>query len=168
MMALAKGQATRQTAGVWREQAERVAVEPVGPLLRRMDALRQEAERTRRRLEETRAAAAGTGQALSPLGGSRGQKPNKMEACAIKSVELEEDLKELEEKLEPLVERARGMIGGMEAGTRRTVARLRFLEGASCAMIAWRLHYSRSYVYKALGEGMAEMAKQGGQDGDGA
>lgn len=43
------------------------------------------------------------------------------------------------------------MIGGMEAGTRRTVARLRFLEGASCAMIAWRLHYSRSYAYKALG-----------------
>lgn len=161
-MTLAKEQAARQITGVWRERAERVAVESVGPLLRRMDALRQEAERTRRRLEETRAAAASTGQALSPLGGGRRHKQSKVEACVIKSVELEEDLKELEEKLEPLVERARGMIGGMEAGTRRTVVRLRFLEGASCAMIAWRLHYSRSYVYKALGEGMAEMAKQEG------
>lgn len=160
MMALANGRAARRTAGMWREQTVGGAVETVRPLLRRMDALRQEAERTRWRLEETRAAAAGTGQALSSLGGSRRQKQNKVEACVIKSVELEEDLKELEEELEPLVERARRMIGGMEAGTRRTVARLRFLEGASCAMIAWRLHYSRSYVYKALGEGMAEMAKQ--------
>lgn len=61
MMASAKGRTARQTADVWREQAESGAVEPVGLLLRRMDALRQEAERTRRRLEEARAAAAGTG-----------------------------------------------------------------------------------------------------------
>lgn len=123
--------------------------------LKRMDELREEIRRGMRHMEELAEEATRATSRLSPVQYGGMARRSKVEHAVISSLDLEQELKEQKEELNALAEWVTSVVNRLPVGTSRTIVKLRFLEGLSCAAIAWRLHYSRSYVYKALAEGMA-------------
>lgn len=123
--------------------------------LKRMDELREEIRRGMRHLEELAEEAMRATSRLSAVRYGGMAKRSKIEHAVISSLDLEQELNEQKEELKALDEWVTTLVNRLPVGTSRTIVKLRFLEGLSCAAIAWRLHYSRSYVYKALAEGMA-------------
>lgn len=122
--------------------------------LKRMDELREEIRRGMRHLEELAEEATRATSRLSAVQYGGMAKRSKVEHAVISSLDLEQELKEQKEELNALAEWVTAVVNRLPVGTSRTIVKLRFLEGLSCAAIAWRLHYSRSYVYKALANGM--------------
>ena len=127
-------------------------------LLKRLDELRGEVERAERSLEALAEASTRASSRLNPVWYGRTHGESRIERAVIGGLDLEREIQALNAEKEGLLQKVAPLVERMPAGTRRAIVKLRFIDGMSCAAITWRLHYSRSYVYKALAEGIGQMA----------
>ena len=96
---------------------------------------------------------------LSHMRYNRETRSSRVEHAVITGLDLEREIRELIREEESLLAWISPLVMTLPAGTRRAIVKFRFLDGMSCSAIAVRLHYSRSYIYKALAEGIGVMAK---------
>ena len=138
-------------------EQEAEGVRQMQETLKRMDELREELAQAERRLESLREASTRTGALLGLTRCRNSGRHSRIEHAVISGLDLEAEVQELRAELGALVAQVTPMTERLKAGNCRVIVRLRFLDGLSCAAIAWRLHYSRSYVYKVLTAGMRRM-----------
>jgi len=126
--------------------------------LKRLDELRENLARAMRCLDTMEEEGVRATTCLSHMRYNCGTRSSRVEHAVITRLDLEREIRELIAEEELLLEWLSPMVKKLPAGTRRAIVKFRFLDGMSCRAIAVRLHYSRSYIYKALLEGIRAMA----------
>lgn len=145
-------------AQVWRGREEPSTL-ALQQLLRQLDRLRGEIAQGEWQARELAAAALRATSRITPVRYSGMARHSRVESAVLHSVDVEKDLEELRQALEALLSQVRPLVEALPAGIRKTIAHMRFLDGKGCAAIGLGLHYSRSFVYKALSEAMTAMVE---------
>lgn len=82
------------------------------------------------------------------------------EKAVLDKTRVEHDLRVMKAEEDALLARITPLIERLPVGAKRLITTLRFVDGDSCMTIAHGLHYSRSFVYKALYDSMDLMAQE--------
>jgi len=96
---------------------------------------------------------------LSHMRYERGIRASRVEHAVITKFDLEREIYVLNIEKEELLGCVSPYVERLPAGTGRAIVKFRFVDGMSCREIGLRLHYSRSYIYKALAVGIKMMAR---------
>jgi len=80
-------------------------------------------------------------------------------AHSLESIMTPDERKTLSEEEESICECLEPLINSLPPGRGKVVARTRIIDGYDCGWIARTLHYSRSCIYKSLGDAIKSMSR---------
>lgn len=134
----------------------------VGDVLARLDSIHRAITRARGRINYLMQSAQRVNSRLTPVRYGRGVEHSRIEYAILESEEERWGIRELEQERDEILGVIRPLVERLPAGLLRAVATQRILDGVPCGLIARKMHYSRSYIYRLLdeaGKRMAEMQK---------
>lgn len=119
-------------------------------ILVRIDQIHRAITRAVGRIEYLKLVAERSGSSLTPVRYGRGVEHSRIEYAVLESDAERWGIGELQKELEHHLLTVRPLVERLPAGLMRAVAVQRILEGRPCGLIAKRMHFSRSYVYRLL------------------
>ena len=134
----------------------------VRDVLARLDSIHRAITRARGRINYLMQSAQRVNSRLTPVRYGRGVEHSRIEYAVLESEEERWGIRELEQQRDEILGVIRPLVERLPAGLLRAVATQRILDGVPCGLIARKMHYSRSYIYRLLdeaGKRMAEMQK---------
>jgi len=131
-------------------------------VLARLDSIHRAITRARGRIHYLMQSAQRINSRLTPVRYGRGVEHSRIEYAILESEEERWGIRELERERDEILGVIRPLVEHLPAGLLRAVATQRILDGVPCGLIARKMHYSRSYIYRLLeeaGNRMAEIQK---------
>ena len=131
-------------------------------VLARLDQIHRAITRAKGRVNYLMQSAQRVNSRLTPVRYGRGVEHSRIEYAVLESEAERWGINELEQERDALLMTVRPLVERLPAGLLRAVATQRILDGVPCGLIARKMHYSRSYIYRLLDEAgrrMAEMQK---------
>ena len=131
-------------------------------VLARLDQIHRAITRAKGRVNYLMQSAQRVNSRLTPVRYGRGVEHSRIEYAILESEEERWGIRELERERDELLGVIRPLVERLPAGLLRAVATQRILDGVPCGLIARKMHYSRSYIYRLLdeaGKRMTEMQK---------
>ncbi len=131
-------------------------------VLARLDEIHRAITRARGRINLLMQGAQRANSRLTPMRYGRGVERSRIEYSVLESEAERWGISELEKERDDLLRTVRPLVERLPAGLLRAVATQRILDGVPCGLIARRMHYSRSYIYRLLdeaGERMVQIQK---------
>lgn len=131
-------------------------------VLARLDEIHRAITRAKGRVNYLMQGAQRANSRLTPERYGRGVEHSRIEYAVLESEAERWGINELEQERDALLTAIRPLVERLPAGLLRAVATQRMLDGIPCGLIARKMHYSRSYIYRLLeeaGERMAEIQK---------
>lgn len=131
-------------------------------VLARLDQIHRAITRAKGRVNYLMQSAQRVNSRLTPVRYGRGVEHSRIEYAVLESEAERWGISELEQERDALLMTVRPLVERLPAGLLRAVATQRILDGVPCGLIARKMHYSRSYIYRLLdeaGKRMAEMQK---------
>lgn len=133
-------------------------------VLARLDSIHRAITRAKGRMNYLMQGAQRANCRLTPVRYGRGVEHSRIEYAVLESDAERWGIRELEKERDELLKTVRPLVERLPAGMLRAVATQRILDGVPCGLIARKMHYSRSYIYRLLdeaGERMARIQKNG-------
>ncbi|MBE5801428.1 MAG: hypothetical protein E7319_03985 [Clostridiales bacterium] len=121
-------------------------------VLARLDAIHRAITRAKGRIHYLMQGAQRANSRLTPVRYGRGVETSRIEHAVLESEAERWGIKELESERDSILQMVRPLVERLPAGLLRAVATQRILDGIPCGIIARRMHYSRSYIYRLLDE----------------
>lgn len=136
-------------------------------VLARLDQIHRAITRAKGRVNYLMQGAQRVNTRLTPVRYGRGVEHSRIEYAVLESEAERWGISELEQERDELLKAIRPLVERLPAGLLRAVATQRILDGVPCGLIARKMHYSRSYIYRLLDEAaerMAQIQKNGKMD----
>lgn len=126
-------------------------------VMARLDEIHRAITRAKGRIQYLMQGAQRANSRLTPVRYGRGVEHSRVENAVLESEAERWGIGELERERGELLEVVRPLVEKLPPGLLRAVATQRFLDGIPCGIIARRMHYSRSYIYRLLDEAQQRM-----------
>lgn len=126
-------------------------------VMARLDEIHRAITRAKGRIQYLMQGAQRANSRLTPVRYGRGVEHSRVENAVLESEAERWGIGELERERDELLEVVRPLVEKLPPGLLRAVATQRFLDGIPCGIIARRMHYSRSYIYRLLDEAQQRM-----------
>ena len=126
-------------------------------VLARLDQIHRAITRAKGRVNYLMQGAQRANSRLTPVRYGRGMEHSRIEYAVLESEAERWGIKELEQERDELLKTIRPLVERLPAGLLRAVATQRILDGVPCGLIARKMHYSRSYIYRLLDEAAERM-----------
>ncbi len=133
-------------------------------VLERLDGIHRAITRAKGRVNYLMQGAQRANSRLTPVRYGRGMERSRIEYAVLESEAERWGIRELEKQRDELLQLVRPLVERLPAGVLRAVATQRILDGTPCGLIARKMHYSRSYIYRLLdeaGKRMMEIQRNG-------
>ena len=121
-------------------------------VLARLDQIHRAITRAKGRVNYLMQGAQRANSRLTPVRYGRGVEHSRIEYAVLESEAERWGISELEQERDELLKTIRPLVERLPAGLLRAVATQRILDGVPCGLIARRMHYSRSSIYRLLDE----------------
>lgn len=128
-------------------------------VLARLDEIHRAITRAKGRINLLMKGAERANSRLTPVRYGRGVERSRIEYAVLESEAERWGVSELEKERDELLGAVRPLVERLPAGLLRAVATQRILDGVPCGLIARRMHYSRSYIYRLLNEAQERMTR---------
>jgi len=128
-------------------------------VLARLDQIHRAITRAKGRVYYLMQGAQRANSRLTPVRYGRGVEHSRIEYAVLESEAERWGISELEQERDELLKTIRPLVERLPAGLLRAVATQRILDGVPCGLIARRMHYSRSYIYRLLDEAAERMSQ---------
>jgi hypothetical protein len=128
-------------------------------VLARLDEIHRAITRAKGRINLLMRGAERVNTRLTPVRYGRGVEHSRIEYAVLESEAERWGISELERERDDLLGTVRPLVERLPAGLLRAVATQRILDGVPCGLIARRMHYSRSYIYRLLDEAQQRMIR---------
>ncbi len=128
-------------------------------VMARLDEIHRAITRAKGRINYLMQGAQRANSRLTPVRYGRGVERSRVESAVLESEAERWGIGELEKERDELLEVVRPLVEKLPPGLLRAVATQRFLDGIPCGIIARRMHYSRSYIYRLLDEAQQRMER---------
>ena len=128
-------------------------------VLARLDEIHRAITRAKGRVNYLMQSAQRANSRLNPVRYGRGVEHSRIEYAVLESEAERWGISELEQERDELLKTIRPLVERLPAGLLRAVATQRILDGVPCGLIARRMHYSRSYIYRLLDEAAERMSQ---------
>lgn len=128
-------------------------------VLARLDEIHRAITRAKGRINLLMQGAERANSRLTPVRYGRGVERSRIEYAVLESEAERWGVGELERERDELLGAVRPLVERLPAGLLRAVATQRILDGVPCGLIARRMHYSRSYIYRLLDEAQERMIR---------